>query len=82
MYNMFKIYITDCIVQLKPMTLNGCWKKLWPEVFNGIWGSDNQHDKIRNVFISLHEIPEEDSQICWQRLKSSKFFPLMLFSYP
>jgi len=76
---MFKIYTTDCIVQLKAVTLNGCWKKLWPEVVNDIRGSVTQQNKIRNIFISPHEIPE-DSQTCWQRLKSSKFFPLMLFS--
>jgi hypothetical protein len=64
MYKMFKIYITDCTVQLKPVTLNGCWKKFWPEVVNDIWGPVNQQDKIRNIFISPYEIPEEDSIIC------------------
>lgn len=41
MCEMFKIYTTDCIVQLKPVTLNGCMKIFWPAVVNDVWGTVN-----------------------------------------
>jgi hypothetical protein len=58
--------IADCILnvkesmdELKFITLNGCWKNLWPETINDIQGFHNQQNKIRNFFILACNVPGE-----------------------
>jgi hypothetical protein len=57
----WKIYGTgDGIVNInrsvdepKSAALNGCWKKLWPD----LWGFPNWQDKIRKIRVLAHEVP-------------------------
>jgi hypothetical protein len=42
---------------LKFTTVNGRWKKLWPEADDDFWGFPNQQDKIRSIVVLAHVVP-------------------------
>ena len=43
---------------LKFTTVNGCWKKLWPEADDDFWGFPNRQDKIRSIVVLAHAVPD------------------------
>jgi hypothetical protein len=43
------VNVNKPIDMLKFTTVNGCWKKLWPEAVDDFWGFPNPQDKIRSI---------------------------------
>jgi hypothetical protein len=48
--------VKEPVDELKSATVNGCWKKLWPEAINDFWEFLNQQDKVRNALLLTYEV--------------------------
>jgi hypothetical protein len=44
--------VAEVLEELQPETLNGCWKKIWPEV----------EPEVQRIIAAAHKIPDEDFQ--------------------
>uniref|UniRef100_UPI0035902DA6 tigger transposable element-derived protein 1-like n=1 Tax=Myxine glutinosa TaxID=7769 RepID=UPI0035902DA6 len=58
--------IADCLMNIKESldefrstTLNGCWRKLWPEAVHDFQGFPIQQDEIRNILVLARQVKEE-----------------------
>jgi hypothetical protein len=60
---------------LKFTTVNGCWKKLWPEAADDFWGFSTQQHKIRSIVVLAHVVQDFADL---EELISRKFSNLIL----
>lgn len=44
---------------MKATPLNGHWEKLWSEAVNDFRGFMKQQDRIRNILVLAHKVPDE-----------------------